>query len=133
MATTKPRAKRPAPFSWANVSLEDQVKVLDMFGDDGHSILNADAIRADSDIPVYVLDAFTTVEKSDRSSVKTMLFTDQGPVDELRGIYCLTVIWSLANYHGIHSSKFGRGSEARELTAGLRDRLAPQAQKEAGE
>lgn len=124
MPTTNPRAKRPAPFSWDNVSLEDQVKVLDMFGDDGHSILNADTLRADSEIPTSVIDAFERVEKSDSSYKGSIFSSETGErMSELKGIYCLTVIRSLAGYHGIRSSKFGRGSEARELTAGLRDKL----------
>jgi hypothetical protein len=120
-------AKRPT-FSWGNVSIEQQRAVVEMFGDDGHSILNADVLRTDSDVPDYVIDAFTTVEKSD-GSLKGSIFTDAGVVAELRGIYCLTVIRSLAAHYGVVSHKFGRGSEARELTAGILEHLG----KEAGE
>jgi hypothetical protein len=117
-----PKAKAPT-FSWDNVSREQQLAVLDMFGDDGHSILNADTMRADSDIPAYVIDAFETVEKSD-GSYKGSIFSHTGErMAELRGIYCLTVIRSLARHYGVTSHKFGRGSEARELTAGIRQHL----------
>ena len=123
-----PKTKKPT-FSWDTVSQDEQILVLDMFGDDGHSILNADAMRAESDIPIAVIDAFETVEKSD-GSYKGSIFSEQTGerLLELRGIYCLTVIRSLARHHGVTSHKFGRGSEARELTAGLRAIL----QKEAG-
>lgn len=112
---------RKAVFSWDNVSWEDQRAVVEMFGDDGHSILNADALRADSTIPTSVIDHFETVEKSDGSYKGSIFSTKTGErMPELRGIYCLSVIRSLAGYYGVTSTKFGRGSEARELTAGIR-------------
>jgi len=118
-----PKAKAPT-FSWDNVTREQQLAVVEMFGDDGHSILNADAMRADSDIPPYVIDAFETVEKSDSSYKGSIFSSETGErMKELRGIYCLTVIRSLARHYGVRSSKFGRGSEARELTAGIRQQL----------
>lgn len=114
-------------FSWDDISREQQLAVLEMFGDDGHSILNADALRADSDIPTAVIDAFETVEKSDNSYKGSIFSPETGErLPELRGIYCLAVIRSLAHYHGVRSAKLGRGSEARELTAGIRQLLQVQ-------
>lgn len=121
-----PRTTKPS-FSWDAVSLEGQIAVLDMFGDDGHTILDADAIReksAENGVPTSVIDRFTTVEKSDGSYKGSIFSTQTGEtLAELRGIYCLSVIRSLAGYYGVTSHAFGRGTEARQLTAGIRDKL----------
>lgn len=118
-ATTK-AAKRP-PFSWDMVSPTDQVIVLNAFADDGHSIYNSDGLRADNLVAPSVLDEFTVIEKSDSSYKGSIFSSETGErVAEMRGIYGLTVLRSLARYYGVTSSKFGRGSEARELTAGIR-------------
>jgi hypothetical protein len=126
-ATTR-AAKRP-PFSWDDVSRQDQLAVLEIFGDDGHSIYNADGLRADKVVAASVLDEFTVVEKSTSSYKGSIFSVETGErVAEMRGIYGLTVIRSLAHHYGVTSNKFGRGSEARELT----DKLRAILEKEAG-
>jgi hypothetical protein len=126
-------AKRPT-FSWANVSLADQTKLLDLIGGDGHTIWSATALIEDG-VPAYVIDTFTTVERSDGSHKGSIYPSDSLGLPgmpilaELRGVYGLTVIRSLASHHGVSSWKMGRGSEARDLTEQIRAKL----EKEAGE
>jgi hypothetical protein len=114
-------------FSWDDISREQQLAVLEIFGDDGHSILDADRLRVSSGLPASLINAFETVEKSDNSYKGSIFSPETGErLPELRGIYCLAVIRSLAHYYGVRSAKFGRGSEARELTAGIRQLLQVQ-------
>jgi len=108
-------------FSWSKVTPEQQAKLLEVIGGDGHTIWSADGLIEDG-IDASIVAAFTRVEKSD-SSYKGSIFTDQGRVAELRGVYGLTVIRSLAAYYSETSGKFGRGSEARELTEKIRTHL----------
>lgn len=112
----------PKPvFTWNKTTVAQQATLLEYIGDDGHTVWSADGLIGDG-VSDYIIDAFTTVEKSD-GTWKGTIFTDQGPVDTLRGVYGLTVIRSLAAHYGVTSHKFGRGSEARELTAGIRQHL----------
>jgi hypothetical protein len=114
-------AKAPT-FSWDNTTQADQARLLDIIGGDGHTIWSAPAL-IDDGVPAYIIDAFTRVEKGSRSDIKQAIFTDQGVVDELRGVYGLTVIRSLAGHYGVTSQAFGRGTEARQLTAGILEHL----------
>ena len=115
-------AKRPT-FSWANTTAADQAKLLDIIGGDGHTIWSAPALINDG-VPAYIIDTFTTVEKSAGSWKGSITSTETGDlVEELRGVYGLTVIRSLGRHYGVTSDKFGRGSEARELTDGIRRHL----------
>jgi hypothetical protein len=115
-----PKTKAPT-FTWSNTTVADQQKLLDIIGGDGHTIWNAPALIEDG-VPAYIIDAFTTVEKSDGSWKGSITSTDTGNlVESLRGVYGLTVIRSLAAHYGEHSGKFGRGSEARELTEKIRE------------
>ena len=118
-----PTTSKRAAFSWTNVSPEQQSKLLDVIGGDGHTIYSADALK--EQIDAYVIDRFTTVEKSDGSWKGSITSSETGElVSELRGVYGLTVIRSLAAHYGVTSHAFGRGTEARQLTAGIRDHLA---------
>jgi hypothetical protein len=117
------KTKRPT-FSWGNTTVADQTKLMDTIGGDGHTIWSAPALIEDG-VPTYIIDHFTTVEKSDGSWKGSITSTETGDlVEELRGVYGLTVIRSLAGYYSVYSHKFGRGSEARELTDGIRVHLA---------
>jgi hypothetical protein len=117
MATRKPT------FSWDNVTVEEQVKLLDDIGGDGHTIWSAEGLKEDG-ISAYIVDAFTRVEKSDGSYKGSIFDSHTGELQkELRGVYGLSVIRSLAGHYGVTSHKFGRGSEARELTEGIRTKL----------
>ena len=110
-----PRKAKAPTFTWANVSPDDQRKVLDIIGYDGHTIWRAEAI---AEVNQSVADAFTRTERSDGSWKGSITRSDTGQmVGELRGIYGLSVIRSLAGFYHEESHKFGRGSEARELTA----------------
>jgi len=118
--TTK--TKQPT-FSWANTTPAEQAKVLEMVGDDGHTIFDADALK-EAGASAYIIDHFTTVEKSDGSWKGSITDSRSGNyVDELRGVYGLTVTRSLASYYGVRSGAFGRGTEARQLSAGIREHL----------
>jgi hypothetical protein len=113
-----PKSKAPT-FSWDNVPVVDQARILYLVGGDGHSIFDADALKAEG-ASAYVIDHFTTVEKSDGSYKGSIFSSETGELQkELRGVYGLTVTRSLARHYGVESHKFGRGSEARELTEKL--------------
>jgi len=115
-------AKRPT-FSWANTTAADQAKVLDLIGGDGHTIWSPVALKNDG-CSAYIIDAFTTVEKSDNSYKGSIFSSETGERQEsMTGLYGLTLIRSLARHYGVSSSKLGRGSEARELTAGIQRHL----------
>ena len=121
-------------FSWHKTTVEQQRKLLEYIGGDGHTIWNADALKADAQDTVaidYIVDAFTRTERSD-GSYKGSLFDGQTGEyrDTLRGVYGLTVIRSLAAHYDVHSSKFGRGSEARELTEGILARIGKESEGE---
>jgi hypothetical protein len=121
-----PKTKAPT-FSWANTTPAQQAKVLEYIGGDGHTIWNPDALKMDAadTTPIdYIIDAFTTEEKSDQSYKGSIFSSETGERQEsMRGVYGLTVIRSLARHYGVTSTKFGRGSEARELTAGILEHL----------
>jgi hypothetical protein len=119
------RSTRPT-FSWADTTADQQRLLLNLIGNDGHTIWSAPGLVEDG-VPSAIVDAFTHVERSGRD-FKEMIFTDGGAVRELRGVYGLTVIRSLARYHQVESDKFGRGSEARELTEKILARLNPTCQ-----
>jgi len=119
--TTK-TSKTP-PFSWENTTPVEQSQVLYLVGGDGHTIFDPDALKA-AGCSAYIIDAFTTVEKSDGSYKGTIFDSRTGePQKEMRGLYGLTLVRSLARYYGVESHKFGRGSEARELTEGITNAL----------
>lgn len=127
-----PKRSNPPAFTWSNVSLVDQAYLMDLIGGDGHTIYSAPAL-IEGGVPAYVIDTFTQVERSDSSYKGSIFSTATGERQEsMRGVYGLTVIRSLAAHYGMTSSKFGRGSEARELSEGIRVNLAKAATKEAG-
>lgn len=121
-----------AVFSWDKVSLKAQRELLDVIGDDGHTIWSADGLKEDG-VDAYIVDAFTRVERSDGSHKGSIYAPGASGlpgtpiISELRGVYGLTVLRSLAAHYDVHSTKFGRGSEARDLTDGISIHL-----KEAG-
>ncbi len=110
-------------FSWAEVPLADQAKLIEEIGFDGHTIWDADKLK-ESGLNARAIDQFTTVEKSDGSWKGSIFSTTTGELQaELRGVYGLSLIRSLATYHDIHSHAFGRGTEARQLSGDLQSRL----------
>jgi len=122
MPTRKPRVRKPR-FSWTQVSRDQQAKLLDVIGGDGHTIWSADALKADG-LDAAMIDAFTTVEKSDGSWKGSIFSSETGELQpELRGVYGLSVIRSLASHYLVTSAAFGRGTEARQLTQGIRERM----------
>lgn len=123
--TTK--TKRPT-FSWADTSVAQQTSLLDKIGGDGHTIWSADALKMDDPSLTFIIDNFTTVEKSDGSWKGSITSSETGElVQELRGVYGLTVIRSLARHYGVTSGAFGRGTEARQLTAGILEHIGKEA------
>jgi hypothetical protein len=117
-----PKSKAPT-FSWDKTTVVEQSQVLYHVGGDGHTIFSADALKEAGCSP-YIIDAFTTVEKSDGSWKGSITSSETGDlVQELRGVYGLTLVRSLARYYGITSHAFGRGTEARQLTEGITNAL----------
>ena len=110
------------PF-WDTISLEDQVRVVDAFADDGHSVYDAVSLQADGVINGRVLSRFTRKQVSD-GSYKGTTYNEFGEPIEPVAIYGLEVLRDLAAHYGIYSGKMGRGFMARDLTAQLRVKLA---------
>lgn len=123
MSTTRaPRGKGPR-FSWADVPLVDQQAILAEIGGDGHTLWDPQALK-DAGLNAQAIDYFTRVEKSD-GSWKGSIWGDNGQmIKEVRAVYGLSLIRSLAAFYGFESHAFGRGTEARQLTEQLAPRLA---------
>jgi len=113
--------RKTPKFSWADVPVTEQQAIIAEIGGDGHTIWDADKLK-EAGLNAAAIDQFTKVERSD-GSWKGSIFTDNGLVAEIRGVYGLTLIRSLATYYDITSHAFGRGTEARQLTEGLNARF----------
>lgn len=118
-----PRNKSLAKFSWTTIPVEDQRHLLSVIGGDGHTIWTARYL-AEEGVNHAIISAFSSHYKSNKRDFKQTITVNGLVVDEMEGIYGLTVLWSLANHHGVESDKMGRGSQAQELTQKIRAKLA---------
>lgn len=110
---------RKFPFDWDNVSVEDRVKIVDTFADDGHTVYDAQALMDDGLVPEYVAREFTRKQTSDGTWKGTTWGHSGEPIEPI-AIYGLDVLESLAHYYGFTSGAMGRGFRARDLTRQLR-------------
>lgn len=111
-----------AKFSWNDVSKDEMTKLLSVIGGDGHTIYN-ESYLLEHDVPNSVVNAFVTTYKSD-GTLKGNIEVNGAPVKSMKGVYGLSVLWSLASHFNVESDKMGRGFQARELTDGIRKALA---------
>lgn len=116
-------ATKPA-FSWANVSLEAKEKLIEVIGNDGHSIW-FDWKLLEEGVDPAIVSAFARDWKSDFGSWKSTIYDANGnATNGMRAsVYGLTVLRSLAGFYSIESRALGRGFEARELTSGIKAKL----------
>jgi len=92
--------------------------VIDICGDDGHSIYSREVFTL---LPDSFIKPFF---KSFRGNINR---TDGTPTESLEGIYGLELLYSVAMYIGadiaVAHTKIGRGFQATELTKALKARL----------
>lgn len=110
------------PFDWSTVSVEDQMKVLDLIGGDGHTVWNPDRL-IEKGFPPAAARHFSRVIESDLDDPKQTIYAANGILARTYGMYGLNVLYSLAGYYGLHSSAMGRGFAASELTDLTRQHL----------
>ncbi len=99
-------------------------RLIDYIGGNGHGIFELAKVVEGADVPESKLECWVHTYKSDTSSPKETIFAPDGSVmDELKGIYGLSLIESIASALGCHSPMEGRGSRCRDLTAQVRAKL----------
>jgi hypothetical protein len=97
-------------------SKEVLLKVMDLIGNDGHSIWAADGLRK-CGLPEAWIKQFSQVHKSKGSWMET-IYVNGKAVSELGGVYGLSLLSVLASRLNAQVTRhyYGRGSEACELT-----------------
>jgi len=89
----------------------------------GHTIFDTNLVRDRFPLPKKVWKPILRTHRSDHESHKSTIFVDSQPVDELMGIYGLSLLWSIADWLGADTkaaaSKMGRGFQAAELRAAI--------------
>jgi hypothetical protein len=108
-------------FMWSDFSRGEQMKVVELMGNDGHTIYDTSRL-IEAGLHPRIANTFSHTYKSD-GSLKGSIESNGVYVDELNGIYGLDVLWSLARYFNEESDKMGRGFQARELTEKIRKHL----------
>jgi hypothetical protein len=89
---------------------------------DGHSILAPQAFL-DAGLPKEFVDQVTTTHRSDTSSPKSTIFVGGKAVEELRGVYGLQMLRTLAHVLDIqYRDCIGRGFEASNIKEAIAER-----------
>jgi len=106
------------------ISSETISGILDIIGDDGHTIYAVEAFEKFG-LPNEFMDRYIIVHKSHETNPKHMIFGDGGKIiNELSGVYGLDMLWGLAGEVDADiaaaSVKMGRGGQARALTSSIR-------------
>jgi hypothetical protein len=98
-----------------NVNKEQLITYLKEDGDDGWTIWDPSKF---TEMGFELADLPVQAHESDTSDPKSTIFKDGKIVKKLVGVYNLTFLHRLAIAVGADTStgKFGRGSQARELT-----------------
>lgn len=120
----KTNTARNQGFDWSALTIAEQLSVLQIFANDGHTIYDNSYLLA-RDCPQSVITYFTLTHRSDRADPKTTITKNNEIVDSMNGVYGLTVLWSLARHYNIASYAMGRGFQAHDLTLQLYERLDP--------
>lgn len=121
VSTKRPQLKP----DWAKKLTKDAItKLLDIIGGDGHSIFPTYVFK-DVGLPRTVVRHFVDIYPSDIRNPKSTIFSPNGTVlSHMRGMYGLDVLRSLASsLDAASSASIGRGSEARELTENIKNKL----------
>ena len=94
--------------------------VIDRCG--GHGILDPQRLIA-AGLDRRIVEHYTDTLRSD-GSPKGSIFVDGKPVDELRGVYSLTLLEGIARARGVaYPASLGRGSQARAIKSALQVHL----------
>ena len=113
-------------MSKMTLTKREALSLIDYFGNDGHGIYHVDKVAEATGVPESKLERWSHTHKSDSSSHKSTIYGDDGkPITELRGIYALDVVESIAYVLKIYSSMNGRGSRARDLSDQIKEALSP--------
>jgi hypothetical protein len=106
-----------------NSSLKNEIrKLLEEIGSDGHTIWNPSVLNG---FPEAVRGRFIRSFKSSKKDPKGMIFVDGQRVEELSGVYGLTLLRSICSDLGLtYEDCFGRGTEARRATSAIEEWLA---------
>ena len=99
-------------------------RLIDYIGGDGHTIFDAAKLIEGTDVPENKLACWIHTHESDTSSPKETIFANDGTVvAEVRGIYGLNLVESIACALDCHSPMQGRGSMCRDLTVQINAKL----------
>ena len=99
-------------------------RLIDYIGGNGHTIFDAAKLIEGTDVPENKLECWIHTHESDTSSPKETIFANDGSVvAEVRGIYGLDLIESIAYVLDCRSECMGRGSRCRDLTDQVRAKL----------
>ena len=106
-----------------NSSLKNEIrKLVEEIGGDGHTIWNPSVLDG---FPAEVRGRFVRSFKSSKKDPKGMIFVDGQRVEELSGVYGLTLLRSICSDLGLkYEDCFGRGTEARRATTAIGEWLA---------
>lgn len=101
-----------------NSSLKNEIrKLVEEIGGDGHTIWNPSVLDGFSD---DVRGRFVRSFKSSKSDPKGMIFVDGARVDELAGVYGLSILRAICSDLGLtYEDCNGRGTEARRATTAI--------------
>jgi len=118
------RTKKEKPQSLKTLTNEQILAALNLIQGDGHTIWKVEAFE--KIWPTWAVQRFSQEIESDTSSPMSTVFGHSGEViAKLFGIYGLTVLYGIASDLGVkYESKFGRGSQAREIDEAVRKHFA---------
>ena len=88
--------------------------VAEMFKDDGHTLWTAEGVAEETGVPISVVKRWERVHESD-GSYKGSIWSDGTMVDEVRAVYSLDAVESVAFDLGITSDLRGRSFRGRAL------------------
>ena len=101
------------------------LKLLDIIGDDGHTIFDANGLAEDIGVDVSLFSSWTKDHVSDGTPKGDITRYDGRIAEHMVGIYGLLLLRSLATMLNLKWKPcLGRGWEAREITKVLRQHLS---------
>ena len=109
-------------MEWKDASPKSVLKMVEAIGGDGWSIFPVDWYT-DHGIPIELIEPLEEVLKSNLAHPKSTIFKDGKPVDSMKGVYTLRVLYEIAANLSIDEEarqkafvKLGRGTQASELS-----------------
>ena len=99
-----------------NSEVLSQVKYID---GDGHSIFKPESVSTETGVSMDKIEPYCEVYESDTSHSKSTIYVEGAPVDELKGLYGLSMIETFARKIGVQSECMGRGFRCSALCKGI--------------